>query len=165
MLRRLRNPLAFLLLVLAPVAASAQQATVEQADRLLEVMRARETVDAILPQIQLSQQQMIAQLTAGQDLDDARKAQLTEVVQRTNARIVEALSWERLAPVYRDIYLKTFTGEDMDAMIAFYSSDAGQNLLDKMPQLMQHTMAAVQQLVLPMLQEMEQDLRGTAPAQ
>ena len=148
-------------LVLAPLAAAAQDATPAQADRLLEVMRARETVDAMLPQIQVSQQQMVEQLTAGQQFDEAEKARLNELMQKSNARITQALSWEKLAPVYRDIYLKTFNAEDMDAMIAFYSSDAGQKLLDKMPQLMQHTMSAVQELVMPVLQEMEQDIRET----
>ncbi len=152
-------------LILAPVAANAQDGTPAQADRLMEVMRARETVDAILPQIQMSQQQMLAQLTAGQEIEDAERARLTEVLQTSNARIVEALSWERLAPIYRDIYLKTFTAEDMDAMIGFYSSEAGQKLLDRLPQLMQHTMEAVQTLVMPMLQQMEQDIRETTAAE
>lgn len=160
--RRLHRFVLAAALVLAPAAAFAQQATAAQVDRLMEVMRARETVDAILPQVELSQQQMVAQLTAGQQLDDAQKAQIDQQIRRTNARIREALSWERLQPLYRDIYTQTFTGEDVDAMIAFYSSEAGQRLLDKMPQLMQNTMAAVQRLVMPMLQEMEQDLREAA---
>ena len=144
--------------------AFAQQPTAAQADRLLDVMRARETVDAMLLQIQLSQQQMVAQLTDGQQLDEADRARLAELMQKSHVRMVEALAWDKLAPVYRDIYLRTFTGEDMDAMIAFYSSPAGQKLLDRMPQLMQNTMVAVQQLVLPMLQEMEQDIRAATVA-
>ena len=148
-------------LAFAP-AAFAAPPTAAQADRLLEVMRARETVDAILPQVQMSQQQMVVQLTAGQELDAADRARLEQLMQRNQARMVEALAWEKLEPVYRDIYLATFTSEDMDAMIGFYSSDAGQKPLDRMPQLMQNTMAAVQQMVIPMLQEMEQDIRAIA---
>lgn len=151
-------------LAFAP-AAFAEPPIAAQADRLLEVMRARETVDAILPQLQVSQQQMVAQLTAGQELDATARARLDELMQRNHARMVDVLAWEKLAPVYRDIYVATFTGEDMDAMIGFYSSDAGQKLLDRMPQLMHNTMSAVQQMVMPMLQEMEQDIRAAAAAE
>ncbi|MEZ0471746.1 DUF2059 domain-containing protein [Luteimonas salinilitoris] len=151
--------------LLAAPLAFAQQATQAQVDRLLEVMRAQETVDTMLPQVQASQQQMVAQLTAGQQMSEADRAKLDAVIAKSNERIAETLSWETLEPLYRDIYARTFTGEDMDAMIEFYGSPAGQKLLDKMPQLMQNTMTAVQQLIVPMLQQLEQDLREQAAAE
>ncbi|MGY0633561.1 DUF2059 domain-containing protein [Luteimonas sp. A478] len=145
------------LLVLVPP-AFAQQPTQEQVGRLLEVMRAQQTLEAILPQVQASQQQMVAQATAGQQLDAAERERIDRIVARGNTAMAQALSWEKLEPVYRDIYMATFTGEDMDAMITFYESQAGQHLLDKMPQLMQNTMQAVQQMLMPILAELEQDL-------
>lgn len=145
------------LLVLVPP-AFAQQPTQEQVGRLLEVMRAKQTLEGILPQVQASQQQMVAQATAGQQLDAAERERIDRIVARGNATMAEALSWEKLEPVYRDIYMATFDGEDMDAMITFYESQAGQNLLDKMPQLMQNTMQAVQQMLMPVLTQLEQDL-------
>lgn len=157
--------LALPVLLLAAPLAFAQQASQAQVDRLLEVMRAQETVDVMLPQVQASQQQMVAQLTAGQEMSEADRAKLDAVIAKSNERIAETLSWERLEPLYRDIYAKTFTGEDMDAMIEFYGSPAGQKLLDKMPQLMQNTMTAVQQLIVPMLQQLEQDIRAETAAE
>ena len=145
------------LLVLVPP-AFAQQPTQEQVGRLLEVMRAKQTLEGILPQVQASQQQMVAQATAGQQLDAAERERIDRIVAHGNATMAEALSWEKMEPVYRDIYMATFDGEDMDAMITFYESQAGQNLLDKMPQLMQNTMQAVQQMLMPVLAQLEQDL-------
>ena len=146
-----------LLLAAAPLAA-AQPPSQAQVDRLLEVMRARETLDAVLPQVQASQQQMVAQMTAGQELDEEERAKINRVMEITNTRLAETLTWEKMEPLYRDIYARTFTGEDVDAMIEFYASPAGQKTLDKMPQLMQNTMQAVQQLVMPVLQQLEQDI-------
>lgn len=146
-----------LLLAAAPLAA-AQPPSQAQVDRLLEVMRARQTLDAVLPQVQASQQQMVAQMTAGQELDEAERDRINRVMEITNSRLAEALTWENMEPIYRDIYARTFTGEDVDAMIEFYESPAGQKTLDKMPQLMQNTMQAVQQLVMPVLQQLEQDI-------
>ena len=145
------------LLAAAPLAA-AQQPSEAQVDRLLEVMRAKETLDATLPQVQAMQQQMVAQMTADQELDEEDSARINRALESTNATMAEVLTWERMGPLYRDIYAQTFTAEDVEAMIGFYESPAGQKTLDKMPQLMQNTMAAVQQLVMPLLQQLEQDI-------
>ena len=145
------------LLAVAPLAA-AQQPSEAQVDRLLEVMRAKETLDATLPQVQAMQQQMVAQMTAGQELDEEDRARINRMLESTNSSLATVLTWERMGPMYRDIYAQTFTAEDVEAIIGFYESPAGQKTLDKMPQLMQNTMNAVQQLVMPLLQQLEQDI-------
>lgn len=145
------------LLAAAPFAA-AQQPSEAQVDRLLEVMRAKETLDATLPQVQAMQQQMVAQMTADQDLDEEDRARINRMLESTNSSLATVLTWERMGPMYRDIYAQTFTAEDVEAIIGFYESPAGQKTLDKMPQLMQNTMNAVQQLVMPLLQQLEQDI-------
>ena len=133
-------------------------------DRLLEVTRAREMLDATLPQIEASQQQMLAQMTAGRELDAAQQQRIDALLASSSSAVRKALSWENLAPVYRDIYRQTFTGEDIDAIIAFYESPAGQRMLEKMPALMQNTMTAMQRLIVPMLQQMEHDLAAEVSA-
>lgn len=145
------------LLAAAPLAA-AQQPSEAQVDRLLEVMRAKETLDATLPQVQAMQQQMVAQMTADQELDEEDRARINRMLESTNSSLATVLTWERMGPMYRDIYAQTFTAEDVEAIIGFYESPAGQKTLDKMPQLMQNTMNAVQQLVMPLLQQLEQDI-------
>lgn len=145
------------LLAVAPLAA-AQQPSEAQVDRLLEVMRAKETLDATLPQVQAMQQQMVAQMTADQDLDEEDRARINRMLESTNSSLATVLTWERMGPMYRDIYAQTFTADDVEAIIGFYESPAGQKTLDKMPQLMQNTMNAVQQLVMPLLQQLEQDI-------
>ena len=145
------------LLAAAPLAA-AQQPSEAQVDRLLEVMRARQTLDATLPQVQAMQQQMVAQMTADQDLDEEDRARINRMLESTNSSLATVLTWERMGPMYRDIYAQTFTADDVEAISGFYESPAGQKTLDKMPQLMQNTMNAVQQLVMPLLQQLEQDI-------
>src|SRR5690606_16880138 len=106
-------------LAAAPIAA-AQQPSDAQVDRLLEVTRARQTLDATLPQVQAMQQQMVAQMTADQELDEEERASINRALASTNAAMAEVLTWERMGPLYRDIYAQTFTAEDVDAMIGFY---------------------------------------------
>lgn len=155
------NPIrlfALVLLLLAAPLAAAQPPSQAQLDRLLDAMRARQTLEAMIPQVQASQRQMVQQMTAGQDLDEQDRARLDRILKITSIRMAEALAWEKMEPLYRNIYGQTFTGEDVEAMIGFYESPAGQKTIDKMPQLMQNTMQAVQQLVVPVLEQLEQDI-------
>jgi hypothetical protein len=148
----------------APAADATAMADDAQIDRLLQVMRARETVEAMWPQIEASQRQMVQGALAGKTLDADKRARLDALLARNNARIHEAMSWDKLEPLYRDIYRKTFSAGDMAAMIDFYGSPAGQFVLEKMPQLMQHMMEAMQQLLVPMLRQIQQDVQSDAVA-
>lgn len=143
-------------------AAIAAPATDQQVDRLMQVMRVEQTLNAVLPQIRASQQQMVNQLTAGKALTDEQRKQLDDVLARSSERIAKMLSWSNMQPVYRDIYRETFSSEDIEAMTAFYGSTAGRNVLDKMPQLMQNSMGAMQKMLVPMLQDLQKDLEAQA---
>lgn len=158
--------LAALLALLAAAAPALAQQPPDEArlDRLLEVTRARQTIDAMLPQIEASQRQMVLQMTGGRELDAAQQERLDRILASSASAVRKTLAWENLEPVYREIYDKTFSAEDIDAIIAFYEGPAGQRMLDKMPELMQNTMAAMQRLVVPMLQEMEREVAAEVSA-
>ena len=148
------------LLWLATPFAFATPPSDAQVDQLLTVMRAQKTIEALVPQVQASQQQMVQQLLAGQTLSAEQQRRLDGIVYKSNAQMLGLLAWHRMQPLYREIYRQTFNAEDMAAMVEFYGSPAGQNLLDKMPQLMQNTMLAMQKLMVPMLQQMQRDIEA-----
>ena len=158
-----RFTLALLLALSAPLALAAP-ASDAQVDKLLEVMRARQTIETMLPQVEAAQQQMIAQMTAGQTLSEQQRLDMQRILASSSQHIRAALAWDKLEPLYRDIYRQTFSSEDMDAMTGFYSSPAGQRLLDKMPQLMQNTMAGMQKLIVPMIGQMQKDIAAQIEA-
>jgi hypothetical protein len=145
----------------APAAASAQ-ADDAQIDRLMAAMHMRESVDAMLPQVQAAQKQMMEQALAGHDLDDAQRARIDAFLENSRQRMRETLAWDRLEPLYRDIYKKTFSHDELEAMIGFYGSPAGQQVVAKMPQLMQNTMQATQALIAPMMTRLSQDVAALA---
>ena len=152
------------LLATAGPAVAQQPADDARIDRLIEISRTRQTLDAMLPQIEASQRQMAAQMAGDRELDAAQQQRLDRILEGSAAAIRKAMAWENLAPMYRDIYRQTFTGEDIDAIVAFYETPTGQRMLDKMPELMQNTMAAMQRLVVPMLQDMERELAAEVSA-
>ena len=67
----------------------------------------------------------------------------------------ELLDWKKLEPVYVRIYQKSFSQEEVDGMIAFYKTPAGQAVIGKMPAVMQNTMDEMQQMMTPVMQKMQ----------
>jgi uncharacterized protein len=149
---------------LAPAPAAAQGVDDARIDRLLEVTRARQLIDSMLPQVEASQQQMFEQIVAGRNVDASGQAAMERIRERSNAALRQVLAWDNLEPIYRDLYRETFSAEDVDAMLAFYDSPTGQRVLDKMPLLMEKTMVAMQRIVVPLLQQLEQDIRAETSA-
>lgn len=163
---RLRTNLrgALLALLLGAAPAFAGPPSDAQIDRLLELTRARDTLESMWPQLEAMQQQIVEQALAGsgQALDAQRREQLQALLARQMRTMRSTMAWERMEPIYRGIYRQTFEAEDVDAMIAFYESAAGRKLIAKTPQLMRNTMQATQHLIEPMLEQMQHDIQAMA---
>jgi len=127
-------------------------------DQLLEISRAKASVEDMLPQIEASQRQLVEQIVEGQSFTDAQRQVFESVMRKASTRMTQVMSWDKLEPMYRDLYRQTFSAEDVDALIEFYKTPAGQNLLDKTPQLVQNTMTAMQKQIAPVIEEFKRDL-------
>ncbi len=46
------------------------------------------------------------------------------------------MDWDKLKPEYAQLYMETFTQEEVDGLLAFYRSPAGRAMIEKMPLLM-----------------------------
>ena len=123
--------------------------------QLLEVAQARKLIDSVMGQMDMLMKQTIQQATQGQDVPpkvqkdiDKRQAELVGFLK-------ELLDWNKLEPMYVRIYQKTFTQPEVDGMIAFYKTPAGQAVISKMPAAMQNTMNEMQQMMAPAMQKMQ----------
>jgi len=135
--------------------------TLAQIDELLAVTRVRESIANMLPQLQASHQQMIQQLMAGRELSEQQQRQLDKMMATSMKTVAEILSWEQLQPLYRDLYAQTFDAEEVQAIIDFYASPIGQSMVQKMPLLMQNAMQAVQEKLIPFLQDLQRNIEQT----
>jgi uncharacterized protein len=153
-------------------AATALAAPPSDADieRLLKASRAESMLSAILPQMEEMQRQQFEQITAGKDLTPEQKADVERIQARTNEIVRKTLAWDQMRPLYVEVYKKTFTSEDVKSISKFYESPAGKNLLDKKspagknlldktPALMQNLMGAIQQKIIPMIEELQTELK------
>lgn len=81
--------------------------------------------------------------------------------------LTKELSWDNLKESYITLYAETFTQEELEGIIAFYKSPAGQAYVKKQPQLMQRSMELSQKLmqqVMPRIQALSKELQAPARA-
>jgi len=75
-------------------------------------------------------------------------------------RISGELNWKKLKEDYIDVFMKTFTEEEIKGIIAFYKSSIGKRFVEKTPELMNQTMDITQgfiQEIMPRIQEMTRE--------
>jgi hypothetical protein len=115
-------------------------------------------VTQMLPQMQA----MVTAQMAKTDLPSDARQRAEEMAAKVMALVADRMSWEKAKPAYVRMYAETFSESDIDGILAFYKSPAGQAMLEKMPQLMQKSMELSQQLVgdlMPRIQQMVEGLK------
>jgi uncharacterized protein len=92
----------------------------------------------------------------GQSITPERQA----VLDRMRAKIVAAFNdifnAEAMENLKLRIYQATYTQDEVDGLIAFYKSPAGQALVNKNPLLMQNTMDEMKALMRPLIQQISE---------
>ena len=154
-------PRLFVIVALAVVApAFAAEPSDADIDRLLKASRAESLLAGVVPQMEAVQQQEFDKHFAGKEMTEEQKTEVARIQAKTQEIVRRALSWEEMRPVYLDVYKKTYTREDVRAITKFYESAAGQRMLDKNPALMQNILSAVQLKMVPMLEELQGEIRN-----
>ena len=128
------------------------EASVKQ---LLEVAQARKLIDSVMKQMDNLMQQSIAQATQGQKIPPKVQKDIDVQSGEMMTMMKELLDWRKLEPMYVRVYQKTFSQQEVDGMIAFYKTPAGQAVIGKMPAVMQNTIEEMQQLMGPVMQKMQ----------
>lgn len=123
--------------------------------QLLGAAQAHKVLDQISGQIDAMMKNFMQQATQGRPVSpDVQKA--FDKCRADLATLMrEELNWERLEPIYIRVYQKSFTQQEVDGMTAFYKTPAGQAVINKLPLVLQNTMAEMQPLMAPMMQRIE----------
>jgi uncharacterized protein len=69
--------------------------------------------------------------------------------------LADGLSWQTLKPAYVKLYADLFSEDEIDGMLTFYKSPAGQAMLAKTPQLLAQSNAMVQQRLVVLKPQFE----------
>jgi TonB family protein len=143
-----------------------QQATKEQLANLFELMRVREQVASLsktLPALML--QQITARMKQMQQNNPAlasptqeQQQAISKSMNRFMERVLDLYKSDEMIAEMTELYQKYFTRSDVDGIIAFYSSPAGQRLLDIQPVIMSLVMQRMQNRVKTSTDEMQKEL-------
>ena len=157
-----------------------QQPTAEQLAKLFEVMRIREQMQSMrqmLPamiqqQIKTTMSQTEAGQPSGSKLSPEQRAAMEKITNKYVEKAVDLYPADEMVADMTAIYQQHLSRDDVDAMIAFYSSPAGQHLLDAqpviareyMPRVMDKTAQRSQAMMKEMMKEMAEVVPTTKPA-
>jgi hypothetical protein len=119
---------------------SAESASTESVITLLEITKAEAMLEQVYATVELNAKQDLAKRTEGQTLSEEEK----ELIARIPSKIAEVFraefSWSEIRAVYIDIYQEAFTQAEINDLIQFYKSSAGQSYLSKMPLVLHRSM-------------------------
>jgi hypothetical protein len=147
-------------LLLGASGTLAQEAA--RAAKVDEILRLTKT-DQIMQQM-MTQMKTMSLQQLDKNLPPEKRAEAARNQQKVFDLLSEKLSWEKLKPAFIQIYSEVYTGEELDGILAFFRSPAGQAMVAKTPQLMSKSMALMQKLmadIQPEIEKLAQEPVGT----
>lgn len=149
----------------------AQTATPPSKESLEKLLALSET-HAMIPQMQADLDGMMNSMTQEMLKGKTITPEQQKALDAFRGKVVkigkDEISWEVLEPRIAEIYGNTLSQEDVDGIIVFYQSPAGQSFIKKMPAVMKQTMLMMQKVSVPMMKkieaaasELQQDLQNT----
>jgi uncharacterized protein len=136
---------AFLLGATLSLGAQAAPASEASITELLRLTKADTLVDGMLAHMEQNIRNGMQQAAAGKPLSVEQHRMMELAPAKLTALVREELSWDKLKPIYIQVYVETFEQAEVDGLIAFYRSPVGQAFVSKMPLVQQKSMAITQQ--------------------
>lgn len=142
-----------------PTVALGNPASPESVSELLAVSNTRGVLDQMMTQIDgMMKQSMDAAMSEalkGESLTASQEEIVGRMQEGVLAIMREELAWERLEPMYIEIYVESFTQEEVDGMLEFYKTPAGQATIKKLPGVVRKSMTRMQQRMGPMIEKLK----------
>jgi hypothetical protein len=82
---------------------------------------------------------------------------INQLLTQVRDRLFTAIAWDKVAPVYRRIFLQQYTSEEIEAAIAYFTSPEGASLVRKQPLVMDAAMREIEPLVTGISQSIIED--------
>lgn len=131
-------------LAVAPLAHADDASKRAKVEELIQLTKMSQLMDQMTDQLTTRMRTMAAQQTANRTFTPAQQKTITDYVNQIQSITQGAVAWEKLKPTVIQAYSDTYTDQELDGILAFYHSPAGQALIAKSPQLMAKTMQLVQ---------------------
>lgn len=129
-------------------------------NELLTITDSKALIDGMWPQVEAMMNNAAKQAVGSSTLNSEQEKVMQEANAKVAAVFKEEFSYEKMKPMMINIYKESFSQDEVDGMISFYKSAAGQAVIKKMPVVMQSTMTNVQtqmSSIMPKIQKIQQE--------
>ncbi|ATG77045.1 DUF2059 domain-containing protein [Pseudoalteromonas sp. 1_2015MBL_MicDiv] len=143
------------LLIFSSSLYAEQNSKQQKIDELINVMNMDAMVDSMYGQVEGMMKGMSDQMgvkPSEQAIFDKYYGDMTTVLKTE-------MSWAKMQPMMISVYDKHFSEQEIADMLAFYKTDTGQKILEKMPVVMQESMQMSQSLMKDAMPKI-QDIAG-----
>jgi hypothetical protein len=130
--------------------------------QLLEITQARKILKAASEQLDTMFDAMVKKQLEGASVTPEQQQAIEARRKAAEEMTKDLLSWDSMERLYLKVYGETFTQAEVDGMIAFYSSSAGQAVIAKLPLATKNTMSEMQQRMQQMIPKLQQMAKETA---
>lgn len=140
--------------------AEAAQPSNESILELLTVTESKNLLDGMTAGFDNIMNNAMQQALKGKAISPEQDAIITKMKTKLVILMKEEISWEKLEPLSIEVYKESFTQEEVDGMLTFYKTPAGQAVIKKMPVVMQKSMASMQtsmSTLIPKIQKIQEE--------
>ena len=130
-------------------------ASQESIDRLLADAKVEQLLDTMLANVDQVMRRSMETSMQGHQLSPEQRQAVDGAAAKFIQVMREEMTWDKLRPLYVQIYQESFTQEEIDGLIAFYESPAGVAFVEKMPVVMQKSMSIMQSRMAAMMEKMK----------
>ena len=152
---------ASLLLFVLPRAHADDMSKRAKVEELFTATKVEATMGQMVGQMSTAMKATMQEQTSKLHLTAEQQGYADAFAVKVDGIMKSSLSMETLKPLFLKIYMDTYTEEELDGILAFYRSPAGQAFLAKTPVLTQRSIQLMQQqigLVQPQLEEAQREL-------
>ncbi len=121
------------------------------AEELLLLTGADKMLDQVWGQLETLMNQQFQQMGATEE----QKPILDNYTKKLVIIYKEEFNWSKLKDDFIDIYVRTYSEQELLEISEFYKTPAGRKFVQKMPQLIQESMAVSQKNVQPLMKKLQ----------
>lgn len=140
----MRSLITILLIATFAIAATAAPASEKSIEELLVIAKSEVLTESVITNGEQQIAQAIQLQTQGKSLTTAQKQVLDSLPTKFGTLMRQELNWNDMKLVYIQIYRNSLDQDEVDGLIAFYKTPAGQASIAKMPLVMQQIMVFMQ---------------------
>ena len=123
---------------------------------LMQLVNASDLLKGMDQQMDVIYGNMVQQMTKGQAVTAQQQKALDDFHGKMKDILHRQLSWDKLEPQVMQVYRDTLSQDEVDGIIVFYKTPAGQAVIKKMPLIMQATMTMMQKNIPSMMAEVQE---------